>query len=56
MVQFWFPGSKVAYYEGSQLQTFATQEIDDWGLWGTPVSNMEREGIMTNVQDLPNGG
>lgn len=51
------PGSKVIYYEGSQLQSFdAEEDPENWGVLRTPLSNMERDGIVKRVVDLPNGG
>jgi hypothetical protein len=56
LVQFWIPGSSVVYYEGSHLQSFHTQDPENWGLLQTSVSNMEKEGIRRNEIDMPNGG
>lgn len=51
------PGSRIAFYEGSQLQCFdAEQDPDNWGVLKTPRSNMRRDGIVTTVEDMPNGG
>jgi len=57
MVQFWMPGSRVTYYEGSHLQFFdAEEDPDNWGVLKTPCPNMKRKGIVTRVEDMPNGG
>ncbi|ATY65412.1 hypothetical protein A9K55_002149 [Cordyceps militaris] len=57
LVQFWMPGSRVIYYEGSQLQfVSAKDDSDNWGLLNTPLSNMKRDGIITRIEDMPNGG
>ncbi|KAM3549293.1 hypothetical protein ARSEF4850_008934 [Beauveria asiatica] len=57
LVQFWMPGSRVVYYEGSQLQFFdAKEDPDNWGLLKTPLNNVKREGIITRIEDMPNGG
>ncbi|KAH7016275.1 uncharacterized protein B0I36DRAFT_254484 [Microdochium trichocladiopsis] len=56
VVQFWFPGSTVAYYNGSQSNSFNADDAENWGLLRTPTSNMDKEGITETVVDLPKGG
>jgi hypothetical protein len=57
MVQFWLPGSRVVFYEGSQLQFFdAEEDQENYGVLNTPRSNMKREGIVWVAEDMPNGG
>lgn len=51
------PGSRVTYYEGSQLQFFdAEEDPDNWGVLKTPRTNMMRKGIVTKAEYMPNGG
>ncbi|KAI0404023.1 hypothetical protein F4802DRAFT_569439 [Xylaria palmicola] len=56
LVQFWMPGSRVTYYEGSQLQLFNAGDPENWGIFRIPISDIERKGIVTTTQDMPNGG
>lgn len=57
LVQFWMPGSRVVYYEGSQSQFFdAKEDPDNWGVLKTPLNNMKRESIIARIEDMPNGG
>ncbi|CAI6043491.1 unnamed protein product [Clonostachys chloroleuca] len=57
IVQFWMPGSRVTFYEGSHLQYFdAEQDKDNFGVLNTPRAEMNRKGIVSNYVDMPNGG
>ncbi|CAG9956759.1 unnamed protein product [Clonostachys rosea f. rosea IK726] len=57
VVQFWLPGSRVVFYEGSQLQFFdAKEDRDNYGVLNTHRSNMYRKGIVWTEKDMPNGG
>lgn len=57
LVQLWKPGSKVTYYEGSQLHCFdAQQDPGNWGVLKTPRRRMAKDGVVARVEDMPNGG
>ncbi|EFY91630.1 hypothetical protein MAC_02220 [Metarhizium acridum CQMa 102] len=57
MVQFWLPGSRVVFYQGSQRQAFkAKEDLESFGIFRTPRSNMEKGDIVSAEEDMPNGG
>lgn len=45
------------FYHGSQLICFdAKEDKDNYGVLNTNRSDMNREGVVPVVEDMPNGG